>query len=167
MRFKDFLLNENRAYLGEKVGDILSAVHDLDEEGKGIGMRQMVRFCEKIVSLIRRILHSNWPETEHKHLKVLQKVGVAIMKGIEEKQDLRELMPSIRQELEKLSTDIGVPVNTMGPDSENAPTPETPPEEDKAKAETPPQAPPQAPGTPPGASGQMPPPPGGPAPGGP
>src|SRR5208283_1488369 len=108
IQFKSFLLNESHSYLGQRIGDLLAAIHDLDEEGKTMGMRQQIRFSEKIVALIRRILHSNWPQTEYKHLKVLQKVGVAIMKGIEEKQDLRELMPSIRQELEQLSQKMGV-----------------------------------------------------------
>ena len=128
IKFKDFLVNENHSYLGEKIGSILTAVHDLDDEGKTMGMRQMMRFCEKIVALIRRILHSNWPRTETKNLKTLQKIGVAIMKGIEEKQDLRELMPSIRQELEQLSQRIGTPINDVGPDSEEQPDLETPPE---------------------------------------
>lgn len=136
IKFKDFLLNENRSYLGEKIGNILTAVHDLDDEGKTMGMRQMMRFCEKIVALIRRILHSNWPQTEQKHLKTLQKIGVAIMKGIEEKQDLRELMPSIRQELEQLSQRLGVPVNDVGPENSGEPDVETPSKEQ----EGPPQA---------------------------
>jgi len=69
MEFKDYLLNENRAYLGEKIGDILNAVHDLEQEGANMGARQMMKFSEKIVSRIRRILHSNWPQTEDGHLK--------------------------------------------------------------------------------------------------
>lgn len=147
IKFKDFLLNENRSYLGEKIGNILTAVHDLDEEGKTMGMRQMMRFCEKIVALIRRILHSNWPRTEQKHLKTLQKIGVAIMKGIEEKQDLRELMPSIKQELEQLSQRLGVPVNDVGPENSDKPDLETSPDAQNDASQAPQQnnqsAPPQ------------------------
>lgn len=143
IKFKDFLLNENRAYLGEKIGDVLTAIHDFDEEGK-MGMRQATRFCEKVVALIRRILHSNWPQTEQKYLKTLQKIGVAIMKGIEEKQDLRELMPSIKQELEQLSSQLGVPVNAMSPDSDNTP-PEGQGAEQPPNTPPAPEVPPQAP----------------------
>jgi hypothetical protein len=145
IKFKNFLLNEDRAYLGEKIGDILTSIHDLDEEGKTMGMRQQIRFCTKIVSLIRRILHSNWPQTEQKHLKTLQKIGVAIMKGIEEKQDLRELMPSIRQELEQLSSNLGVPVNNMSPDAQEGPS--QVPEQNNQSAQPSPETPP---GVPPG-----------------
>jgi len=122
-----FILNENRAYLGEKIGDILNAVHDLEQEGANMGARQMIKFSEKIVSRIRRILHSNWPQTEETYLKSLQKVGVALMKAIEEKNDLRELMPQIKQELEDVSGKLGVPVNTLAA-PEGQESPENPPE---------------------------------------
>ena len=113
MEFKYFLLNENKADLSEKIGDILNAIHDIDD-GSVLGARQMVKFCEKVVARIRRILHSNWPQTEHKHLKKLQKIGVAIMNSIEQKDDLKELLPSIRQELEDISANLGMPINTFG-----------------------------------------------------
>jgi hypothetical protein len=142
IKFKDFLLNEGRAYLGEKVGDILTAVHDLDD-GSKLGARQMVKFYEKLVVLIRRILHTSWPETERKHLKTLQKIGVSIMNSIEQKDDLRELLPSIRQELEDLSGKLGMPVNSLGSETEQpqAPPPETPeaPEGPPSTPEQPPQ----------------------------
>jgi hypothetical protein len=114
LEFSQFLLNENKTYLGEKVGDILNAVHDLEEDGLKLGARQLMDFSEKVVSLIRRILHSSWPQSEHKYLKSLQKVGVALSKAIEEKGDLKELIPSVRQELEQLSGKLGTPINTMG-----------------------------------------------------
>jgi hypothetical protein len=134
MRFKDFLLNEGRAYFGEKVGDILTAVHDLDD-GSKLGARQMVKFYEKLVVLIRRILHTSWPETERKHLKTLQKIGVAIMNSIEQKDDLRELLPSIRQELEDLSGKLGMPINSLGSETKEPQQP--PPEAPEGQPEAP------------------------------
>lgn len=113
IRFKDFILNENKAFLANSIGDILNAVHDIDD-GSALGIKQLMKFFEKIVARIRRILHSNWPQTEHKHLQKLQKIGVAIMNAIEQKDDLKELLPSIRSELEQISADIGMPVNYLG-----------------------------------------------------
>lgn len=114
LQFKDFLLNENRVYLGQKIGDILSAVHDLQQDEPGMGERHYVRFAEKIVTAIRRILHTPWPRSEHQYLKQLQKIGVALAKTIDEKGELKQLMPNVKQELEQLSGKLGVPINQMG-----------------------------------------------------
>ena len=146
--FKWFLLNENSAYLGQKVGDIVNALTDLKDNAKGMGTRHLVKSAEGIVHQIRRILHSNWPKDQDKHLKLLQKVGVAIMKAIEEKDDLESIISSGADELQKLSGKMGMPINDIGvdpnqekpqednpqggtaePQSENQPTSNQPPEE--------------------------------------
>jgi HPt (histidine-containing phosphotransfer) domain-containing protein len=110
MEFKKFILNENKAYLGEKVGDILSALHNLKEVSPNLGNKQISKMAERIVDQIRRILHSDWPGSKKSLLK-LQKIGTSIMKSIEEKQDLLETIEGATQEMEQLSAELGVPVN--------------------------------------------------------
>jgi len=134
MQFKDFLLNENRVYLGQKIGDILSAVHDLQQDEPGMGERHYVRFAEKVVTAIRRVLHSPWPRSEQQYLKDLQKIGVALAKTIDEKGELKQIMPSIKTELEQLSGKLGMPVNQMGVQqgAEPAQLPDETPEGDTA-----------------------------------
>jgi hypothetical protein len=78
-----------------------------------MGTRDLVRFSEKIVNQIRRILHSQWPREEKKHLIALQKIAVAIMKAIDERDDLAGVISSAAAELEKLSGKLGVPVHKM------------------------------------------------------
>jgi hypothetical protein len=112
--FKEFLLNESRAYLGVRIGDILNGIQDLSQNAKAMGTRQMVRNSEVIVNQIRRILHSNWSKEDEKHLKQLQKVGVALAKAMEEKDDLEDTIAACQQALEDLSGDLGVPVNQLG-----------------------------------------------------
>lgn len=73
MRFKQFLLNENKAYLGQKVGDILTAVKEINDDSKTMGSRDLVRFSERVVNQIRRILHSNWSKEEKKFLLTCKK----------------------------------------------------------------------------------------------
>lgn len=114
MEFKKFLLNEQREYLAQKVGDVLTSVHELIQGGKQVGARQLVRHSEAVANQIRRILHSSWPKTETKHLKVLQKCGVALMKTIDEKGDLNDTLNSVRGEIEKLTQSIGQPINNLG-----------------------------------------------------
>lgn len=113
MRFKQFILLEGQNYLGQKIGDILTAIHELRSDAKNMGSRDLIRFSERIVNQIRRIIHSNWTREDDKQLKVLQKVGVALMKAIEEKEDLIEVISGAASALEKLSGDLGVPINKL------------------------------------------------------
>lgn len=114
MRFNEFLLNENRAYLGQKVGDILAATQDISQNSEHIGTRQLVKNSQGIVNQIRRILHTNWPKEEEGNLEQLQKIAVAISSAIEEKDDLAGILAGAQAELEQLSEKLGVPINTLG-----------------------------------------------------
>lgn len=114
MHFKRFILNEQHEYLGHKVGDLLTSVHELVQGGKQVGARQLVKHTEGLVNQIRKILHTSWPRTEYKFLRRLQKCGVALMKCIDEKGDLTETLNSVRAELEDLSHKIGAPINKLG-----------------------------------------------------
>jgi hypothetical protein len=121
MKFRDFLLNEDHAYLGQRVGDVLSAIHQLEEDADGMGTRHLVSSAENIVRQLRRILHTSWARSEIQYLPPLQKSGVAIMKAIEEKQDLRQILTGVKSELEKLSARLGAPQNHL---ASPEPTPE-------------------------------------------
>jgi len=115
MRFKEFLLNEQQAYLAQKVGNILTAVHELRDDAKNLGTRDLISYSQRIVNQIRRVLHSSWPKEEQPHLAVLQKVGVAILKSIEEKDDMPGVIQGVSDMLEKLVADLGVPINKLTP----------------------------------------------------
>jgi hypothetical protein len=123
MRFKEFLLNENRAYLAQKAGDILTALQELRDDAPNMGTRDLTQYSMRIVNLIRRILHSNWPKEEEKNLLGLQKAAVAIMKSIDEKDDLPGTISAVAGLMEKLVGDLGVPINSLTPT-------ETPPSQD-------------------------------------
>lgn len=111
MNFKDYLKKD---YLAQKVGDVLTGVQELVEGGKQVGARQLVRNSEYLVNQFRKILHTTWPRTKYKYLRVLQKCAVALAKCIDEKGDLPEVLNSIRAELEKLTKKMGEPVNSLG-----------------------------------------------------
>lgn len=114
MRFKHFLLTEQKDYFNQKVGDVLTSVHELIKGGKQVGARLLVNHAEEIVSRIRKILHSSWPKIYTKYLRILQKCGVALAKCIDEKGDLRETLNGVRVELEKMSHKTGEPINDIG-----------------------------------------------------
>lgn len=114
INFKDFLFNENKLYLTNRIGDILAACQELRDNSDGMGNRQLTANLERIVNQIRRILHSNWSEKEKPMLLKLQKVGVAIAKSLDEKSDLNDLIPKVCDSLESLTAGSQEPVHSIG-----------------------------------------------------
>ncbi len=112
-QFRLFLLNEERVYLSTKIGDILTALQELNKDAPNMGKRHLMRLIKNIVRQIRRILHSSWTFEEQQYLKVLQKVGVALMKGLDTNEDLPELVSSAVSEVESLSEKMGEPINNL------------------------------------------------------
>jgi hypothetical protein len=116
-KFKVFLLNEEKSYLGRKVAGVLTPMQELQDDMQNMGARHLIRTAEKLVNDIRKILHGHWEQQQQQHLKELQKIGVAIQKTIDEKGDLREIIPSATQSLQTLSGKLGVKVNNLqGPE---------------------------------------------------
>ncbi len=120
MNFKDFLFNENKFYLGQKTGDLLTAVQSLGEDAPNLGNRALIRAVQDLVNQIRRILHGRWDDEDLKYLKTLQKCGVALCKAIDEKQDLGEIISSVGNEIEDMIDKMGVPVNSVGSEDDTA-----------------------------------------------
>jgi hypothetical protein len=105
MEFKNYLLQENRAFLDQRISDILSAVQDLNDSAENMGVRHLMSNAKKIVKQIRRTIRTHWPESEEPRLKRLQKCGVAIMKAIEEKDDLQSVLKACQENIEEISGD--------------------------------------------------------------
>jgi|GEM_PF-1959066 len=117
MKFKEFVLVEQKVFLSEKIGDILTSAQELLSDVKHMGTRDLARFSERIVNQIRTILHSYWPKENQKYLKILQKIGVSLIKAIKEKGDLEGTISGVTANLEKLIGDMGSPVNRIGTDA--------------------------------------------------
>jgi len=124
--FSNFIINEDRAYLGHRVGDILTAAHDLQDDIDSLGARQIARMSDNIVNQIRKILHRQWEPQHHKNLVELQAIGVMIKKAIDEKKekgstfDLKETIKMAIQKLEDVSSKLGTPINKADAPPENA-----------------------------------------------
>ena len=124
--FKNFLLFENEQFLSDQMNDVLSALQDLQEEIENIGTRNLVRTSQVIANNIRNIVKSHWEISSEKPLISLQKCGVAILKAIQEKSDLKEIIPSVIEEIQKAIEQIGQPVNKIASPSEPSKKEETP-----------------------------------------
>lgn len=112
-KFKFFLLNEEKNYLGRKVAGVLTPMQELQGDMQNMGARHLTRVAEKLVNEIRKILHGQWEQQQQKYLRELQKIGVAIQKTIEDKGDLRDIIPAATQALQTLSGKLGVKVNNL------------------------------------------------------
>jgi hypothetical protein len=132
LSFKSFLINETQVYLAQKVGDILAAIQELRDDSQNMGTRDLTNYSMRIVNLIRRVLHSSWPKEERNNLITLQKVGVALMKAIDEKSDLPATISAVAGTLEKLVADLGVPINKLNPTE----SPENQSKEEKSTSPT-------------------------------
>lgn len=113
MRFKEFLLNEDRAYLGLNIGNILTGLQNLVDNGKSMNMRQLNLQTEEIVAKIRNVLKGSWPKEEQQSLKVLQNVAVALIKAVKEQGDIHQVLPSAVASLQTLMQDLKVPFNNL------------------------------------------------------
>ena len=102
MRFKEFVLKESDEHLVQRVSDILSSVQDLNDSSGDMGVRHLVSNAQTIVNHIRRIIHTHWPQSEAPILEKLQKCGVAIMKAVEEKDDLQGVLKACQSHLESI-----------------------------------------------------------------
>lgn len=68
-----------------------------------MGARHLVSNAEAIVNQIRRVVHTHWPEEDQPKLLVLQRCGVAVMRAIEEKDDLPAVLKACQSNLEEIS----------------------------------------------------------------
>lgn len=112
-RFKKFLLTEEKLTFGKRVNNVLSDLKSIQEDMDNLGTRHLASLVEDVVNQIRGILHSHWESNYFHFLKDLQKIGVALLKTIEEKGDLRDVIPTAVQALEEVASKIKTRMNDL------------------------------------------------------
>jgi hypothetical protein len=112
-KFGEFLINEEKNYFGGRLSDVLTSLQDIQNDMDNLGTRHLSRLAENIVNQIRKILHSHWNPKYNNKLKELQKIAVAIQKTIDERGDLKQVLPASVSALEELSGKLGVKVNSL------------------------------------------------------
>lgn len=116
MRFRDFILTEAEDYFVQRVSDILNALQDLNDAAGDMGVRHLISNAQTIVNQMRRIIHTHWPQSEKPSLETLQKCAVAIMKAIDEKDDLQGILAASQSHLEALAGRQKKPANRLASD---------------------------------------------------
>jgi|LakMenEpi03Aug12_release.lakeMendotaPanAssembly.Ray.scaffolds.fasta_scaffold576038_1 hypothetical protein len=118
MIFKDFLLNENKVLLYQRVGDILNALQDLSENFKGLGRRRSTDAAKNIVNAIRSSIlqYNKWPNSEINNIRKIQSCAFAIMKSVEESiedNDLEIVINKCIKILQKMVSESETPINNL------------------------------------------------------
>lgn len=116
MNFKDFLC-ENKNYLAQQIGTVLSATQDL-EQNTQMSNRDYLKHSAKIRDQIRQLIRNRWQDSEIKFVKMLQKPACALAKTIDNKENLKELIPEVSKSLAEIIEKMGVPINNLTPPSE-------------------------------------------------
>lgn len=128
LNFRKFILKENLQLLGDKIGNLLKDLQELQENYQDIGMKTTLATVENLTSDIQAILRGHWDSSQKKHLKSLQKVGVRLSKLLDEKDDFEKALTDCVEELKNIATKLEVPLNdlgTTGKESQTSQTPET------------------------------------------
>lgn len=112
--FKQFLLNESKFRLGEKIGDLLMAMQELEEEAPHLGPRKLIVAAKEVVDDIKLIFTDRWDSSDNKYLTVLQQIGVAISKAIEVKGGIPETIAAAAARLQEILNALETPINTLG-----------------------------------------------------
>jgi hypothetical protein len=114
MGFKQFLLTENKKFFGKKIGEIVNSLADIGQDAPNLGARHLVRLAEKEVNNLRSVLKKSWSEQiKQDYLPDVQRVAYNLAKTIEDKGDLRDVLPQVLQDLENLSGRLGVKMNQL------------------------------------------------------
>lgn len=113
MRFKEFILTEAEDYFVQRISNVLNALQELNDAAGDMGARHLVSNSQTIVNQMRRIIHTHWPQSEKPGLETLQKCAVAIMKAIDEKDDLQGVLKASQAHLEALAGRQEKPSNRL------------------------------------------------------
>ena len=125
--FRNFILNENRQFLGLEIGKIKSSLEILSSQVKEIGTKNLVSMADKIVTKIRSLLGGHWESSDYKFLLDLQTVGVNLAKALDENDNLEQVISSSAQQLDTTLKNMGVPTNDLGVASKDASKPSSGP----------------------------------------
>lgn len=126
LNFKKFIILENLQLLGDKIGNLLKDLQELQENYKDIGMTTTCNTIETIISNIQSILRGHWDSSNKKYFKNLQKIGIALSKLLEEKDDFEKILSDSVEEIKSIAMKLNVPLNDLGTSGKESQTSQTP-----------------------------------------
>lgn len=124
MKFEKFILNEANEIIAKKTGDVLSSLQELKSDIKSLSRRSTERAIAKTVNSIRNIIHGKKKNSDEKLFKLLQKIGVSLMVGLEKTgTDLESVLTSAVSELEEVLKNMDLPpISDIGERDDNPPS---------------------------------------------
>lgn len=117
MKFKEFFITENVAYLAKELGNLLSSLQEYQEELKSlekIPKKRLNNICNSTFNKIKSILLSgNIPKQNSKEIRLLQKICFTLHKIEKNELDYKQFFPIIVKSLEQVITGFGMPINNV------------------------------------------------------
>jgi hypothetical protein len=111
MRFKDYLLNEQKEYLASKIGDILASLQELKDSNAK--KRDLSEIIDSIVSKIRSLINSDFGDENRSSIVALRDVAFYLKNSIENNADMDEVMSNSISALENVTSKLGQPINKL------------------------------------------------------
>lgn len=125
MKFKEFFITENLAFLANDLGNLLTSLQEYQEELDSlqkIPKKRLNNLCNSSFSKIKSILASgNIPARNHSEITTLQKICYTLHKIEKNEFDYKEYFPKIVKNLEHVIVKLGMPINKIA-SADTAPT---------------------------------------------
>ena len=123
LNFKSFLLTENRQILANDIGQILTYLQSVQDNTGMQKSRDLKDVPKQVQKMVHSVLEKTPSNEDVKYVQKLSKIAGALMMSVDHKYkdqnlDVKQLIPTAVSELEKIVSDMGVPINALGVDQQ-------------------------------------------------
>ena len=108
MKFKDFLLKESFNTSIPELGDILSSLETIKADIDNLNKKQILDYLNDLLVNIRGLIN---PKNDKNLIKILQKIGCAIIDDIKNNNDFKDTIDSSIFELKSYFEKNNQPIN--------------------------------------------------------
>ena len=116
MKFKDFLLKESFNTSVPELGDILSSLETIKTDIDNLNKKQILDYLNDLLVNIRGLIN---PKNDKNLVKILQKIGCAIIDDIKDNNDLKDTIDSSIFELKNYFEKNNQPTNKPAENSKD------------------------------------------------
>jgi hypothetical protein len=122
LSFRHFIFESTDEFLKEKVGEIYNELQTIQKSIKALGVDTLTTDIKAVISKIRGIVTGHWLQAQMPYLRILQKHGVSLSKGVHENDNIEAKIDSAIEEINnKIMIIIKAPVNQLGVEPKQSP----------------------------------------------
>lgn len=115
LKFKKFMLVENKEQLSTEVGNLLQILQGIEEDKEEVGLKEVEGRLDDFCDMIAAIIQGHLVMNHKKQAVELSNIGTAFKKALYEKVgDLDQLIDASKSSIEEILKDLGAPINNLG-----------------------------------------------------